>query len=176
MDALLYRRHGFNSSVLSEATCLLPLPLVAILIRILSNMMHGVCNTEEPWKLPVTSLTSSSPRQAPYGDYNDQTLNNIVTWMESLLESHYTTILLALKSSPKSDLTDALMCLLSALKDLPSSMNLAESTLGVSMHLQRLTKYQSKLLPSQQMQAKKDQQFHEIIGNENYQLEVVRFF
>jgi hypothetical protein len=179
MDALMYRKYGFNSSVLSEATAsLLSLPLVGILIRILSNMLHGVANSQEPWRLPSTFTTSHTP----YLEYNDKTLGNIVTWLESLLESHHTSILFAIKSSSASSsdaLVESLLCLLKAMKELPSAMNLAESTFGISMHFQRLMKYQSRSLPvtqGQQAMRQKSIQRADKVGNDNYQLEVVRFF
>lgn len=183
MDALLYRHHGFNSSVLSEATAsFLSLPLVGILIRILSNMLHGVCNCEAPWRLPISaaSAPSSKTQQTPYLEYNDNTLGNIVTWLESLLESHHTSILFAIKSSSSSSSSDSLvqslLCLVKAMKQLPSSMNLAESTFGMSMHYQRLMKYQSRSFTTSQAMKEKSFQQIDAIGNDNYQLEVVRFF
>ena len=182
MDALLYRHHGFNSSVLSEATAsFLSLPLVGILIRVLSNMLHGVCNSEDPWRLPISPASapsSSKTKQTPYLEYNDNTLGNIVTWLESLLESHHTSILFAIKSSSSSSdsLVQSLLCLLKAMKQLPSSMNLAESTFGISMHYQRLMKYQSRSFTTSQAMKEKNFQQIDTIGNDNYQLEVVRFF
>jgi hypothetical protein len=184
MDALLYRKHGFNSSVLSEATAsLLSLPLVGILIRILSNMLHGVCNSQEPWRLPISpASTPPFPTSTPYLEYNDKALGNIVTWLESLLESHHTSILFAIKSSSSDSssdsLVESLLCLLKVMKELPSAMNLAESTFGISMHYQRLMKYQSRSLStSQAMKEKRSIQHNaDTIGNDNYQLEVVRFF
>jgi hypothetical protein len=185
LDALLYRKHGFNSSVLSEVTGLLPLPIVAILLRLLANMLHGVANTQQPWRLPVTSLTASAsssssvpPQQTPYLEYNDGTLGNIITWLESLLESHHTAILFSIKSSPTSSLTEALVSLVRVIKDLPSAMTIVETTVGIALHHQRQTKYHSKLLPSQQLQLKKEKkiQYSDSICNDNYQLEVVRFY
>jgi hypothetical protein len=182
MDALLYRKHGFNTSVLSEATGLLSLPVVAILLRLLANMLQGVANTQQPWRLPVTCLTSTSsgpPRHhTPYLEYNDSALRNIITWLESLLESHHTAMLFFIKSSPSSSLTEALVALMTVIKDLPSAMSLVEMTVGISLHHQRQVKYQSKLLPSQQLQLKKEKKFRyaDSIANDNYQLEVVRFY
>ena len=180
IELIVNRKFGFNSSVLSEFTSLFSLPLASILLRILGNMLRGLCNSTLSWNVKESSLSSSPPSSSSsssselkfeYIDDSDMKLINVIQWIESILESHYKSFLFAtlsssknsnnlssdsLESQPLQYVLKSLLCLHEVLNGLEEASNLTELTSGITLHLKRVIKYQ-KSYQNQSKQLQKHQ-------------------
>lgn len=159
VEAIMSRPGGSDASVLGETLRSLPVVAVSTLLKALAMMLRGLCSQD-------SGIASS--------DMSDVAIQNILTWIEAILEAHFQSIVLGSHLSSSNGLHGALSALLIVVKDINPAIDLTESALGLCTHIHRMNKHNQHNRGSQ-ISGVDGVQWSSEGANGVYQLSVVRF-
>lgn len=132
VEEIMNRKGGFDASVLAETLRSLNMVAAAVLLKTLAVLLRGTCSGNA--SLAITGEETSS------SGLSDTAMQNVLTWVESLLESHFHSIAMGSATSSHG-LQSAIASLVEEIKHLDAAVDLTESAVGLCTHIHRMNKH-----------------------------------
>jgi len=132
--ALVRRHAGYDSCVLGEALRSISTSFATLLLRVIAPMLRGLCNNR--YDAEIGGLVPANMSEA--------TLSNTLCWVEAILEAHFSSLVMGAHSKFSSDVHAALGAVMEALANIDSAIDTTEATMGLCVHLQRMTRHTNR--------------------------------
>eukprot|EP00981_Chlorochromonas_danica_P007465 scaffold1754_cov180-Ochromonas_danica.AAC.21 len=123
LESILLRPAAFTTYLISEAVQSVSPTVAAMVIRILTNLIRGIC-VPQIAPMPV------------FFYFGDDQLQRAITWMEGILDAHLTTF--ALEASRQPAVHKALSATISLVSGAQEALEHTEQLLGTWTHIERV--------------------------------------
>lgn len=123
LESILLRPAAFTTYLISEAVQSVSPTVAAMVIRILANLIRGIC-VPQIAPMPV------------FFYFGDDQLQRAITWMEGVLDAHLTTF--ALEASRQPAVHKALSATISLVSGAQEALEHTEQLLGTWTHIERV--------------------------------------
>jgi hypothetical protein len=132
VEAVIQRTAAFSAVLLSEAIRILSPSTCAILLRVFAYTVRGLSSAVDDSDLIKVQL----------GRFGDEQLKRAVTWMEALLDAHFSAT--ALQASVHAPTRRALTCAMKAVSSTEAAAEEVEAAMGLWTHISRVMHHGSE--------------------------------
>jgi hypothetical protein len=133
VEATLRRSSAFSSVLLGEAVRLLPLSGAVLVLRVVTLLMRGLCHSSSSFPSATTPAGAS---QSMSTNLPDEQIKRAITWIEAVLDGHFSAMALHAVSSAST--RRALMLAMETVNGVEDATEGVQAALGLWTHIDRV--------------------------------------